>query len=170
MTHQPLKMTPGELREMYGDDPERILGMRLRALREEAGLTQAQMAERMTGQGFPMHQTTVAKIEANQRPVRVNEAVMFAAILNLGLPGLLADPELDEEAADLRAQMQQAAVQRLEAETQRASLQAEIAALKERLAEAGRRWTAAEQRERELTGQWLLARKRARGRIPAGEG
>ena len=35
-----------------------------------------------------MRQSTIAKIEAAQRPVRVNEAVLLAAILHTDLAGL----------------------------------------------------------------------------------
>jgi DNA-binding XRE family transcriptional regulator len=72
---------PGKLGELYGDNPERILGQRLRALREDAGMTQAQLAEAMTRWGFSLHQTTIGKIETNQRQVTVNEGVMLATLL-----------------------------------------------------------------------------------------
>jgi transcriptional regulator with XRE-family HTH domain len=159
-------MTTNTLAEAMRDragDPERILGQRLRGLREEAGLTQEQVAARMRSLGHHLYQNTIWKIEAGKRPVRVNEAVALANILGIPLDGLLRDPALSAEGSALWTQLQQVAAQRLEAETQRAALKAEFAAVKERLAEAGRRWTALDERERELRGQWLLVRHQARG-------
>ena len=44
-------------------------------------------------QGPVMRQSTIAKIEAAQRPVRVNEAVLLAAIFRVPLAELLQDPD-----------------------------------------------------------------------------
>jgi transcriptional regulator with XRE-family HTH domain len=155
----------GEAMRERAGDPERILGQRLRALREDAGLTQEQVAVRMQGAGHPaIRQNTIWKIESGRRPVRVNEAVTLAGILGIPLDGLLADPALDAEGSALWTQLQQVTAERLEAETERDALQAEITRAKEHLAEAGRRWVALDKRERDLRGQWLLARQRARGK------
>jgi transcriptional regulator with XRE-family HTH domain len=155
--------SPAKLREAYGEDPERIFGQRLRVLREEAGMTQAQLAERMTGQGFPMHQTTIGKIEANQRPVRVNEASMLAGILGLQLSDLLADPDLTAEVAELREELEQALARRLKIEARRAELQATRAAAGAELSAANQDWIRAEEAEREARRRYRLARRRAAG-------
>jgi transcriptional regulator with XRE-family HTH domain len=63
---------------------ERILGKKVRQLRIERGWTQEQLAEKLNEAGWPMHQTTVAKIEAGTRPIRVAEADALA--LAFGLP------------------------------------------------------------------------------------
>jgi transcriptional regulator with XRE-family HTH domain len=154
---------PVKLREGYGENPERILGMRLRGLREEAGITQAQLAERMTRQGFSMHQTTIAKIEANQRPVTVNEAVTLATVLGIPMPWLLADPDLDEEASALWGELRKVAADKLEAEREHAELQAAHADVTARLSQVAARRRTLEQREGELQGLWRIAQQQAMG-------
>lgn len=152
---------------MYGDDPERILGQRLRGFREEAAMTQAQLAEVMTGQGFPMHQTTIAKIEAAQRPVTVNEAVRFAAILGLRLPDLLADPDLDEETAAVREEHRQAAAWKIRARAAHAELQARRAQIDVELSAALREREEADAAEADAWRRYRLARRRSAGHSPA---
>jgi transcriptional regulator with XRE-family HTH domain len=170
MSNQRQSVPPAKPREGYREDPERILGMRLRRLREEAGITQAQLAERMTCQGFSMHQTTIAKIEANQRPVTVNEAVMLAVILDIPMPWLLADPELDEEASALWDELRKVIADKLEAEREHAELQAARADVTARLSQASSRRLVLEQREQELQGRWRIARQRVAGHSAAPEG
>lgn len=41
--------------------------------------------------GHPMHQTTVAKLEKGERPVRVDEAFGLARLLDVRLPELFVD-------------------------------------------------------------------------------
>lgn len=54
----------------------------LRRVREEAGLSQTSLAERMAASGFRFHQTTVARIEAGKRQVTLGEADALASIFN----------------------------------------------------------------------------------------
>ena len=70
---------------------EVVFGARLRALRRSQGVTQAELAGEMRRAGFNWHQTTVAKTEAAQRPVRVNEANHAAAIFGVSLIELMVD-------------------------------------------------------------------------------
>ncbi len=89
---EPTGDTPAEMRDRYGGEPERILAAQVRAIREKLGMTQAEVASEMTARGLGMRQSTIAKIEAGQRPVRVNEAAMLAGILHTSVAELLADP------------------------------------------------------------------------------
>ena len=66
-----------------------LFGRRLRYMREEAGLTQRQLADVMRGAGYKMHQTTVAKIEAGERAVPVDEAAQFADALGIDLTQMI---------------------------------------------------------------------------------
>ena len=68
-------------------NPGTAFGRRLRGLREDAGLTQRQLADVMRGAGYKIHQTTVAKIEAGERTVSVDEAAQLADVLGIDLPG-----------------------------------------------------------------------------------
>jgi transcriptional regulator with XRE-family HTH domain len=52
-------------------------------LREERGWSQAELAKRLSAIGFEMHQTTVAKLEAGKRPLRVAETLALAQIFGL---------------------------------------------------------------------------------------
>lgn len=52
-------------------------------LREERGWSQADLAERLAEVGFPVHQTTVAKLESGRRPLRVAEVYALALIFRI---------------------------------------------------------------------------------------
>lgn len=73
-------------------DPDAVLARRVRKLREAAQVTQKQLAAKMTGSGHQMYQTTIAKIEAGERPVIIGEAVALALVLGVSLAELVTDP------------------------------------------------------------------------------
>jgi len=92
-------------------NPGTAFGRRLRYLREEAGLTQRQLADVMRAAGYKMHQTTVAKIEAGERAVPVDEAAQFADVLGIDLTqlinvgkGRLARAQLKVRSLEFRAE------------------------------------------------------------------
>jgi transcriptional regulator with XRE-family HTH domain len=64
-------------------------GRRLRYLREEAGLTQQQLADVMREAGIKMHRSTIGKIEAGERVVSIGEAAQFAERLGIDLRELI---------------------------------------------------------------------------------
>lgn len=65
-------------------------GKTIRARREQRGWSQADMAKMLLDRGVdPMHSTTVAKIEAGDRSVRINEAVGIADLFDVSLDVLL---------------------------------------------------------------------------------
>jgi transcriptional regulator with XRE-family HTH domain len=65
-------------------------GKRVRAEREHRGWSQADMAKMLSDNGIhPMHPTTVAKIEAGDRSVRINEAVGMADLFGVSLDALM---------------------------------------------------------------------------------
>src|SRR5262245_21922258 len=79
----------------------------VRAYREAAGISQDELAQRMSDRGFGFSQATVWKIERGQRPVKASELVVLADFLG----GLRLSPmSLTSEpgAARHRARMQQA--------------------------------------------------------------
>lgn len=132
-------------------EPEHVLAAQARAYREKLGMTQAEVARAMAGRGFPgMQQSTIAKIEAAQRPVRVNEAAALAVVLHATLPDLLGDPAqrdalaaARDEERELAGQIRQAG-QALEdcrtawiaAGSAMEAAEANLGALRERHAEA----------------------------------
>ena len=90
-------------------DFDQVLKERVQVLRKSAGLTQRQLADQMTSAGYRMHQTTIAKIEAGERPVIVGEAAALAIILGVGLADLITDPAQNQgrrlaEVAELMAE------------------------------------------------------------------
>lgn len=69
-----------------------VFGQRIRGARTAAGLTQQEIADRMTAAGLKMHQTAIAKIESGERPATVAEAMQLACILGVTAAELVTDP------------------------------------------------------------------------------
>ncbi len=65
------------------EEHERIIGRKVKLLREERGWSQSELATRLRELGLDLHQTTVAKMEAGRRPLRVSEAVAIAQAMKL---------------------------------------------------------------------------------------
>lgn len=70
-------------------DAEESAGRELRRLRTACGWSQEQVALRMDAYGYEWHQTTVAKIEGAQRPLRLNELADMCDLFGVTLAGLL---------------------------------------------------------------------------------
>jgi transcriptional regulator with XRE-family HTH domain len=92
-------------------DPEAQAGRALRRLRLARNWSQDEVAVRMTAYGYDFHQTTIAKIEAAQRPLRVRELADFAALYGVEVQDLVYPPsrslpEIDQEIADVRARLE----------------------------------------------------------------
>jgi transcriptional regulator with XRE-family HTH domain len=69
---------------------DKRFGQHLKRGRVERDLTQPQMAEMLTAKGIaPMGATTIAKIEAGTRSVRINEAVAIAELFEMSIDALL---------------------------------------------------------------------------------
>lgn len=65
-------------------------GERVKRARGDRGWSQPEMANRLREAGIePMHTTTLAKIEAGVRSVRINEAAGIADLLGISLDALL---------------------------------------------------------------------------------
>ncbi|MEU8820638.1 helix-turn-helix domain-containing protein [Actinoplanes sp. NPDC048796] len=90
--------------------PEAELAQRLRSLRVQQEWSQADLAEHINniGYGLRWHQTTVAKIEAGQRPIGLNEAAALAEVFDItGAELLMPLGARRARAAKLRAREQQ---------------------------------------------------------------
>jgi transcriptional regulator with XRE-family HTH domain len=69
---------------------DKRFGKRVKAKRDARGWSQADMAKMLSDRGIhPMHPTTVAKIEAGDRSVRINEAVGIADLFEVSVDSLL---------------------------------------------------------------------------------
>lgn len=92
--------------------PEEAAGRELRRLREACRWSQEEVARRMGGYGYEWHQTTVAKTEAAQRPLRLDEVVALASLFGVTLPALLESVpgmtggQLEERAAARLARLE----------------------------------------------------------------
>ena len=72
--------------------PEQVAGERIREIRIARHLTQAALAKAMQALGYSWIQTTVAKTEAAERPLRLNEATDLAGVLGVDVSYLLTPP------------------------------------------------------------------------------
>ncbi|KES07317.1 hypothetical protein BU52_09935 [Streptomyces toyocaensis] len=67
------------------------------------GWSQQELATRMTDQGYSWRQTTVAKTEGADRPIRVNEMLGLARAFGLQIADLLTVPIDDVDVANAAA-------------------------------------------------------------------
>jgi len=67
------------------DSTDSAFAESVRKYREEAGLSQGALAQEMVSRGHKFHQTTINKIETDDRRVSVGEATDLADILNVPL-------------------------------------------------------------------------------------
>ncbi|MBB3041140.1 helix-turn-helix transcriptional regulator [Nocardioides soli] len=70
---------------------DKEVGERIRALRMERGLTQTELAERLTDLGLPMQQQTILKIEKGTRALKLNEGMTVATALSQTLESLIPE-------------------------------------------------------------------------------
>ena len=71
---------------------EANLATNLRQIREDHGLSQEQLAARMTERGFGFSQATIWKIEQGKRPVKISEAVALADAVGFDFWTTLLNP------------------------------------------------------------------------------
>lgn len=80
-----------ELQRPLQSDDERFAAS-VKRLREEKGWSQGELARRMSEAGFEgFHQTTISRIEKNERPVRIGEARGLAKVFDT-LVGIMIAP------------------------------------------------------------------------------
>jgi len=80
------------------ENAEKEFGHRVRDYREARGWSQEKLADLMSAAGHPWRQTTTAKTEAADRPVRVREVVALARVF--GVPvGALFDVGIQADTA-----------------------------------------------------------------------
>ena len=69
-------------------DLEEAVGRNVRRLRESRGLSQQRLGTDLLSLGVGMHQTTVAKLEAGSKPLRLNEVAAIAAYFEVPIESL----------------------------------------------------------------------------------
>jgi transcriptional regulator with XRE-family HTH domain len=124
-------------------DHEAAFGARVRSLRKTRGWSQERLAEQMQLLGFGWLQSTVAKTENGQRPLRLNEAAALAEVLGVPLAQATQPLPDDEDLTALREQISQVSA----AEE---ALRASIKELKMSLAAGTARLTSQQKQHEEL--------------------
>ena len=70
---------------------------RVKAERERRRISQTQLVTALAAKnGIRWHQSTMTKVEAGERPVRLMEALALASVLGMPLDDLLDDPDSEE--------------------------------------------------------------------------
>lgn len=79
---------------------ESYFGKRVKTERESRKWSQAKMANVLSDTGIPMvHPTTIAKIEAGDRAVRIDEAAAIADVFGVSLDALLGRKGMEDDAS-----------------------------------------------------------------------
>jgi transcriptional regulator with XRE-family HTH domain len=74
-----------ETAHRYGESADETIGVNVRLFREEAGLSQSDLAEEMARRGIPWYQQTVGRVEAGRQQVRATELAALAEILHTSM-------------------------------------------------------------------------------------
>lgn len=81
----------------------RAFGQRTKAARMDAGLTQAQLQDRLASRGIKIDSSGLTRIEAGQREPRLSEALAIAGVLGFGLANLVTPaPSLETYMNEVR--------------------------------------------------------------------
>lgn len=73
-------------------------GRRVKRLRKDVGLTQKELADRLSQWGRSYHQTTVAKLESGNRPTTLEELIPLSVALGVSQREFFQDPSPTESA------------------------------------------------------------------------
>ena len=84
----------------------RAFGQRVRTARDNAGLTQIQLQELLTGYGVHFDTSAITRVESGEREPRLTEALAIADILGISLTGLMSPPpDVEEYVSDVHRLM-----------------------------------------------------------------
>ncbi len=70
-------------------DTEKKIGKNIRALREQAGMTQEMLAAKLQLRGCDITRSAVAKIEVGQRHLYVDEIILIKDILGVSFDEIM---------------------------------------------------------------------------------
>lgn len=89
--------------------PEATFARRMREQRREVGMTQVELARRLSEQlGVHVDATAITKIESGARAVRLDEAVYIAQLLNVPIWALVSDLDpADARMEELQRELEQ---------------------------------------------------------------
>lgn len=70
-----------------------VVGLRIKAARKDAGMSQSKLAAELQLQGIKIDRTIIAKLESGKRPVSDIEIIKIAKILKVSVPSLFEGSE-----------------------------------------------------------------------------
>ena len=73
--------------------PSEVFVSRLREIRDERGISQAELARQMTAEGRPLSKVALLRIENGKRGLSLDEALALAKLLNVAPAHLLSPPD-----------------------------------------------------------------------------
>ncbi|OBK07266.1 helix-turn-helix domain-containing protein [Mycolicibacterium conceptionense] len=141
-------MATAEDRRKTNEEWERLFAANVKRIRQARGLSQQDIADLLTEQGFPVHQTAVAKLETGQRPLRVAEAAAIAAALDIPPLSVFYGPAEDDQLEELQRELMRA--------------QKALDAAESKLGDAGFGYTRRYREVREAAAKVIAARSEAR--------
>ncbi len=92
--------------------PDVALVNLVKARREQQGMSQGELASKMTSEGVRMSQSALSRIEQGDRALTVGEAQLAASLLGTTLEALLRSDPVDELIAELHASLRAATISR----------------------------------------------------------
>lgn len=131
---------------------EEVVGANVKALRAKNGLTQVELAEAMHGLGHSWIQTTVAKTEAANRPLRLNEVADLAKILGMSVPDMVSTKN-DWDLRVIQSQLERTRVHAMRLNAEIHDLNQQTAEKTQALEEAEKRIGELEAELKQLNGQ-----------------
>lgn len=102
-----VSVTTPELARTRHESWEKRFGDTVRNWRNERGWPQEEVARRLAGQGFDLHQTTIAKIERGARPLRIAEAAALAEVFEMPITAIFGLALPEDRTANLDAQQRE---------------------------------------------------------------
>lgn len=85
---------------------EEIFAVNLKALRNDRGMTQSELARHMADKGFKWHQATVFKLENGERQIQLGELREISKLFNVALDRLVEGTDRIAELSKLRQDVQ----------------------------------------------------------------
>lgn len=117
--------------------PTEIFARRMREERQRAGLSQADVGERLTEVlGRTVDHSAIARAEKHQRAIRLDEAIAIAELLELPMSALLRDrDQVDDEIGELERDLSMADWRAAQAQETLQQSRDEVAGIRRRIAE-----------------------------------
>lgn len=107
---------------------EEEFGAVVRSLRLAAGMTQEQLAQALTSEGWAARQNTIAKLENGLRPTTLAELYVIARVFNVearDIAALTDPPQAEDEKASAKFALRHSlAMKRAQLKTSRSELEA----------------------------------------------